>query len=652
MNLHWIDWCIVGGLLAAFVVIGVAANRLTKGVAGFLAADRSAGKYLLTMAQGMAGLGAITIVAQFEKYYKAGFAALWWETILMPVMMITALTGWVAYRFRETRALTMAQFFEMRYSRRFRIFAGALAWFSGIINYGIFPIVTARLIVYFFGFPDSVELAGLSLPVIPLIMAVMLGSALIVTLSGGQIAIMITDFLQGALTLGTFSIITALLFYRMDFNDMMLVLGMREEGTSVINPFDQAKIEDFNVWFFLIVGFNQVYNFMAWQGPQGYYAAAKSPHAAKMARILAEWRTSIVQLLMVFLPVCALYVSLAPQWEAFMEPVNAAIAAIEDPQVQNQMRVPLVLANFLPVGLFGLFCVAIIASAFSTDNTCLHSWGSIFVQDVLLPLRGRPFSTRNHLLILRCSIIGVAVFAFTYSSLFPLEEYIWMYQLITGAIFLGGAGSVIIGGLYTRFGTTAGAWAGMLSGSVFAVSGLALRLAWPRSEWLQQIAPKFPLNGAAVLFCAALIAVTSYLVTSLLTSRQPFDLDAMLHRDSAKSSKDNHRSIWQRLGLTDEFSRFDKFIFFFKIGWTVFWVGAFVLGTTAYFLGVLPLRFWPLWWQFKLWVMLIFGIGTVIWFTWGGISDIRDLVHTLGKFHEDDSDDGTVKNSSAPGGSR
>jgi len=42
----------------------------------------------------------------------------------MPLGLLMTLTGWVVYRFREMRSLTLAQFFEMRYSRNFRVFAG------------------------------------------------------------------------------------------------------------------------------------------------------------------------------------------------------------------------------------------------------------------------------------------------------------------------------------------------------------------------------------------------------------------------------------------------------------------------------------------------------------------------------------------------
>ena len=47
----------------------------------------------------------------------------------------------------------------------------------------------------------------------------------------------------------------------------------------------------------------------------------------------------------------------------------------------------------------------------------------------------------------------MTIFAFCWSLLFPQTTYIYMYFALTGAIFLGGAGSVIIGGLYWKRGT-------------------------------------------------------------------------------------------------------------------------------------------------------------------------------------------------------
>lgn len=105
--MHWIDWSIVGLMLLLMAAIAIGTQKLTRSVADFLAANRSCGRYLLTMASGMAGLGAISIAANFEKFYEAGFPAIWWGTLLSPIAMVLALSGFVIYRYRETRAMTI-----------------------------------------------------------------------------------------------------------------------------------------------------------------------------------------------------------------------------------------------------------------------------------------------------------------------------------------------------------------------------------------------------------------------------------------------------------------------------------------------------------------------------------------------------------------
>ena len=82
------------------------------------------------MAFAMAGTGVISLVYWFEIYYEAGFTAYWWSSLTEPALIVIALSGWIVYRFRQTRAMTLAQFFEMRYSRNFRVFAGLVAFLS------------------------------------------------------------------------------------------------------------------------------------------------------------------------------------------------------------------------------------------------------------------------------------------------------------------------------------------------------------------------------------------------------------------------------------------------------------------------------------------------------------------------------------------
>ena len=162
MNLQGLDWAIIATFFVLLGWISVSTNRLTKSVSGFLSSERCAGRYLLTMAQGMAFCAAIGMVAQFEGVYRNGLGNSWWGLMFMPIGMIISMSGWVTYRYRQTRALTMAQFMEMRYSRKFRVFAGMTAFFSGLLNCAVFPMVTANFLIYFLGLPEHFQWLGIS----------------------------------------------------------------------------------------------------------------------------------------------------------------------------------------------------------------------------------------------------------------------------------------------------------------------------------------------------------------------------------------------------------------------------------------------------------------------------------------------------------
>ena len=144
MHLQSVDWIIIIVVALFFVVQAYRTRIYMQSTADFLAANRCARRYLLTIAESVASMGAVSVIGMWQMTYKSGFASAWWDHAGFPIIMFVSLLGWVIYRYRETRAMTMAQFFEMRYSRKFRVFAGMICWFSGIVNFGIFPAVGAN----------------------------------------------------------------------------------------------------------------------------------------------------------------------------------------------------------------------------------------------------------------------------------------------------------------------------------------------------------------------------------------------------------------------------------------------------------------------------------------------------------------------------
>jgi SSS family solute:Na+ symporter len=104
VNLTWIDWSIVAVVFAFIIGVVIVSRTLMRSVSDFLAAGRTGGRYLISLSQGTASLGAITIVGMLEMNYIAGFNMRWWEMVMAVVVVGISVSGWVLYRFRQTRA--------------------------------------------------------------------------------------------------------------------------------------------------------------------------------------------------------------------------------------------------------------------------------------------------------------------------------------------------------------------------------------------------------------------------------------------------------------------------------------------------------------------------------------------------------------------
>ena len=647
--MHWIDWLFVALPLALVLSAGIYSQQYVKSVADFMSANRSARRYLLCIAGGELQAGAVVFVASFEVFNQSGFAYGWWGALGVPVGMLLMNFGFVGYRYRETRAMTLAQFFEIRYNKSFRLFTGLLGFFAGILNFGVIPAIGARALVYFLGLPETVRVLSHPMPTYVPLMALFLSVTVFIALSGGVITVMIINTLEGIISQLFYIVIIFALLMMFSWPQMHEVLIHRPPGQSMVNPFDTSGVKDFNIWNVLMNIALGVYATMTWQNAGAYNSAGLTPHEGRMGGILGSWRGMGKAAVITLLALCSMTYLHHPHFAAGAARVHEAIGHISNPQAREEMESPIALAYLLPVGIKGIFCAVLLMGIFGGDATHLHSWGSIFIQDVLVPLRKKPFGPRVHLWILRASIAGVACFAFFFGTFFHLSDYIQMWWTLTQTIFAGGAGSAIIGGLYWKKGTAAGAWSAFIVGSTLSVGGIVLQQIYTYHGMV------FPYNGVKIAFFACLIAVTVYIVVSLLTCREDFNLDRMLHRGAYASItplvgdtpvKIKSKAGWGRLiGLDENFSRSDKWITGTLSAWSIFWFVVFVVGSIWNLAAPWSEESWVTYYHVTgFGLPIFFAVVTGVWFTWGGIKDMRALFRKLRSERVNHLDDGTVVN--------
>ena len=689
MNLTSLDWMIVIIVLGGMIYSVSMTKGLMKSVSDFLSAGRTAGRYVLSISSGVAGLGAISIVMFLEMGYVAGFSLSWWGLSQGIILLAITMSGWVIYRFRMTRSLTLAQFFEKRYSRKFRIFAGIVAFFAGLINFGIFPAVGAQFFINFCGLPDSL----LGIPMYPLIMIVLLGIALYFVYTGGQIAVIIADFFQGVFVTIILFIVTLYLLFTIGFDQVSDSLqstpiklakeeikelkddksfqaltldeqslkvddiNVKYENSSRINPFKTSHVEDFNFWYFLIGIIGVMYGALSWQGSQGYNSSAKNAHEAKMGVVLAGWRGIPQGMFMFLVPVLVYVLMNHPDYQHIADSVNISLSSLSSDTLKGQMRAPFVLSEILPVGLLGAFAALMLAAFISTHDTYLHSWGSIFIQDVIMPFRKKPFDKETHIKVLRYSIFGVAVFIFLFSLLFSQSQKIALYFAVTAAIFAGGCGAVIIGGLYWNRGTTSAAWTAMIIGAIIGVSGTLIKqisdnwLLNPESSTQLKSILMFlkNINGQEYWGLGMASSSISYIAVSLLFPKKPVNMDKLLNR--GKYSIDGEVNIvdeqvkigWKIFGMGKEFTKNDKLIYVLNYAWTGFWTLVFIVGTVYNLSNSVSDDAWMKFWEYYIYIHLVLSGIVLVWFTIGGFNDLKNMITSLQSEIRDHGDDGWVE---------
>ncbi len=348
-----------------------------------------------------------------------------------------------------------------------------------------------------------------------------------------------------------------------------------------------------------------------------------------------------------------------------------------------QQNLSVTMRALLPPGLFGLFALLLFLAMLSTDDTRIYSAALTLAQDVVLPLRKKPFTPRGHLWMIRFVSIGIGLFFLAGSYYMKQLDYYQMFVTLVCAMWDGGSGAIMLFGLYTRFGTTAGAWTALGTSVSLSVGYLYVQRCWadvvypaiakaglvdsfdhalrvlsspfePYIHW-EMDAVRCPVNAIEFNFFLSVLCVLLYLGVSKLTCKKPFNLDRMLHR--GKYGLGEKREIKQKwtprtvfsnlIGITPEYTRGDK-----AIAWGVF-LWSFVYGFGLAFVGVViwnaihpwPIRWWC--WYFVIQFFIVpcaMACVTTVWFGVGGFIGLGQLFRDLATRREtNDLDDGRVE---------
>ncbi len=642
MTFHAMDWWIIGIFLTGLVAVAIYTNMYSKSVADFLVANRCGGRFLLTTASAMSFLGAATIIAQFQVHYDAGFTAIWWNQLLIPIFLFVSLSGWVGYRWRQTRILTQSQFFELRYSKGYRISAGIIGFMSGVFGLGIIPAVGARFFIGFFNLPPTFECLGYTLATFDFLMITLIVVTLFFTFMGGQVTVMVTDFLQGIVCLFVFLAIFVFLMFKFPWSQIMEGVSYAAADRSLVHPFKIQGLDTYNVTYFLWIAIGSLFLWPvhSMQGPTT--CSAKNAHESHMAMILANVRHMTVWGALALMPICAFVVMYHPAFKSVADQVKSVLDANIDTfgrQGMREMTVPVALSFILPAGLLGGFAATFLASFIAPTASYFLIFGGMLIQDVILPFRKTPFNPKTHLWLLRLSILALGSSMYFVGKYFLLALDIQMFWALLISLQAGTIMVPMLGGLYWNRCTTRAAWVSMIVGLVVPIIGYILIT---QTE-------NFPLNGAQFAIGAVALNWVIFALVSAIDGRnKPFDMDRLLNRGKYAIEEDKFEEqkgdfwLYRLLKIDKDFTPKDKIIYFGVMSLSVVSFIIFAIGMVWNWLAETGDQGWGLYWQIQMWITVILGTLITIWLTIGGFKDLSNLISDLKKSKHNVNDDGRV----------
>ena len=487
-NFTQVDWWIVAVYLVGVGVIGVVVNRYIHNVSDYIVGGRGSRTALNTATFIGTGLGLVTIMYAAIDGFKMGFSFMILGLIGMTSGLILGSTGFVIKRLRGLNLMTIPEYHERRYNRGVRIFAGIVCAVAGIVNMGLFPKMGATFITYATDMGRSAVVAtaegdaGASGDVaraaeaaaakkqqitVNVITSLLIVLVLVYTVMGGMVSVIVTDYLQFViLSIGLgLGLYFCLAHPDLGWENMV---GALEEhrGERAFNPFHK---DSYGLVWVIWMAMHYFAAAICWAPEASRSLTAKDTRTAKrtfLAGAPGQFIRLAIPALLAIAAFCMVSQSVEMTAHFFPDGLSGA------PYKENaRQALPLLLGKIVPSGLLGLLVAGLMAAFMSTHDSYFLCWSSVIVRDVIEPI-ARYFelelSDKQQIKYTRMSIVCIGAFLLVWGIWFTWDESVWTYMAITGSIYLCGTIVVLVGGMYWKRASSAGAIAALAGGFLSA----------------------------------------------------------------------------------------------------------------------------------------------------------------------------------------
>jgi len=469
-NFSTIDWFIVFGYLIFIFVIGIIFKKYVKGISHFIVAGRHLKLFLAIATLTGTELGLVTVMYNSELGFRSGFSAFHIGIIEAGCIAGIGLTGFIVYKLRESKVMTIPEFYWKRFGTKVRWVGGVILAVSGVLNMGLFLQAGSRFMIGIMG-------VGIGSTITKLVMSAMLIMVLIYTALGGMVSIVILDYIQFVVLSVGMAIITYFTIKTIGWGDLFSLDILSLQGSGWFNPIEQPEFGiTYVIWMFLV----SLSAAVLWQAVTLRVLASKSPKIAqKMYGLFTVTGLARRIVPMLWGIGAFIFVTSIPA-------LKEAFSASGIEQLNSQYGFPIFIAKIIPSGLLGIIAAGMMAAFMSTHDSYLLSWSSVITQDIVAPLFKDGLSEKTRITIARIGIVVIGIYLLIWGLWYEAQTSLWSYFAMTGTIYFAGAFPVVTAGLYWKRASKTGAMASLICG-LFALLGL---IDWSNVEGLAWLSEK------------------------------------------------------------------------------------------------------------------------------------------------------------------
>ncbi|MGB3607567.1 MAG: sodium:solute symporter [Psychroserpens sp.] len=346
-----IDLIVIAVYFCIVFIIGFVVARKTESGEDLFLGGRTLTWGVIGFSLFASNISSTTMIGLTGAAYSSGIVQSVYEWISGIPLIIAAFIFIPLYL--KSQITTIPEFLNLRYDRRSQVFFSAITIITSVIVDTAGGLYAGALVLKTF-FPDLIIWQTC------FVLAVIAG---LYTAFGGLKAVVYTDTLQAIVLIVGSSILTYIMFEKIDFSLERMISSAPEGHFSIIKPIDDETLP----WPGLFLGV-PLLGFWYWSTNQYIVQRVLGSKNIKHAR----WGLIFGG----FLKLIPLFIMVVP----------GAMAISIYTDIQNpDMVFPTIVLRALPVGLVGLVLAGLISAIMSTVDSTLNSASTLIVIDFIKP---------------------------------------------------------------------------------------------------------------------------------------------------------------------------------------------------------------------------------------------------------------------------